>query len=153
MLRARSRRIRRSIFPLGLLGISSMKTTPPASRLYEIFASATCYHNRAQPVNQCAEVKFKFRAHLHQTRLDVRFALWVLCKQFLRVCAQNDEGQRDLAVILVWNTHHAGICYICMIQQVPLELRWRDFQVANQHLYQGRSDKGLRGTDLETHLL
>lgn len=31
-----------TILPEGFFGIASMKTTPPASLLYAIFASATC---------------------------------------------------------------------------------------------------------------
>ena len=46
IVRARSRKMRLSILPFGLLGIASTNSTPPVSRLYSAFPSAICWHVR-----------------------------------------------------------------------------------------------------------
>jgi hypothetical protein len=112
---ARSRRMRRSNFPLGFLGMISINSTPPWRCLYFDLLSAT----------YCTEVRTCRLAIPGDRYLDNAGLDLLSVSRGSALCSvgrEHHKGKWQLAAILIRDPNYAGINDIWVLQQIALQL-------------------------------
>lgn len=129
-----SRNTLRKILPLGLLGIASMKMTPPVSHLNFDFVAETCCGAKQEPsqlssgVHALRDERTALRGDIHllQTLLDL------VREHGLRRDFCSDSGleddicERHLPGEEVGDADDRDVSDVGMAEEVALELRWGD---------------------------
>ena len=132
LLLAFSRRIRRRIFPLGFLAITSVNSTPPASHLYWTLASATCCSSiLSDPLSRVSEDS----SYLDDGSLGLLILLWAVFDAQSGTSTQDDPGHGKLPAVLVWHSDDADVCYIRMAKDVSFQFCRSDLEPSDFHYF------------------
>ena len=128
IFRASSRSTRRRSFPLGVFGTASTNITP-TSRLYDALWSETCCDGGNTMLLQRPVASQQFGAYLHNLCANLSFFSRFDAAQGVR--GGDNEGVRELAAVVVRDADYADVCDNWVVEEVALQLRWRNLVCAH----------------------